>query len=139
MKLEGSCSPSPELGVREHLSDPWLELFRSRFSRIGNTTQDHRIIRDVVDPDGLVVFYLNRRVDGYNDEIAHIEAMQRNEAMVTIKRSFFIESAEHFRANEERPGDLPRWLSMGPATWGQIDGFSLPGDSATFQQEFHTR
>jgi hypothetical protein len=71
----------------------------------------------------LVGFYLNRRVDEYNDEIAHIEAMQRNEAMVTIKGSFFIESVEHFRANEERLGDFPRCFSMVLATRGQINGY----------------
>jgi hypothetical protein len=71
----------------------------------------------------LVVFYVNGGVDEYNDEIAHIEAMQRNEAMVTIKGSFFIESVEHFRVNEERLGDLPRCFSMVPATQGQINGY----------------
>jgi hypothetical protein len=60
---------------REHLSDQSLQLLRSRFIRIWKTAQDHLIIRDFVDPDGLVMFYLSRRVDEYNDEIAHIKAM----------------------------------------------------------------
>jgi hypothetical protein len=108
---------------RERLSNQWLRLPRSRFMRIRNTTQDHRITRDFVGPDGVLVLYPNRHVDEYNDEIAHIEAMRRKEAMVVIKRSFFIESVEPFRGNEERLGDLLRCFSRVPATQGQINGY----------------
>jgi ATP-dependent exoDNAse (exonuclease V) alpha subunit len=54
--------------------------------------------------------------------------------MVTINGSFFIESVEHLRVNEERLGDLPRWFSMVPATQGQINGYF----SARRRGEFST-
>jgi hypothetical protein len=119
---------------REHLSHQSLELLRPRFIGIGNTTQDHRIIRNFIGLDGLVVLYLNRLVDEYNDEIAHIGATQRKEAIVMIEGSLFIESVEHFRADEERFGDLPRCFSMVPATRSQINGYI----SARRRGEFST-
>jgi hypothetical protein len=61
---------------REHLCHQSLQLLLSRFITIENTTQVHRMARDLIDPDGLVVFYLNRRVDEHNDEIVHIKAVR---------------------------------------------------------------
>jgi hypothetical protein len=63
-----------------------------------------------------------------------MEAIQQNEAMVTIKASFCIEGIEHLRANEERLGALPRCFSMVPATRGQINGYF----SAQRRGEFST-
>jgi hypothetical protein len=60
---------------REYLSDESLQLLRSRFRRIENTNEDHQIMRDFGGSDGLVVFYLNRRIDEYNSEIAKMHSL----------------------------------------------------------------
>jgi hypothetical protein len=100
--------------------------------KMENKTQDHQVIREFVGRDGLVVFYLNHRVDEYNEEIANIEAMERKETIVTITGSFLIEPVEHFQANEERLGNFPRCFSMVPATKGEINGYFAAGRRGEF-------
>jgi hypothetical protein len=83
---------------------------------------------------GMVVFYHDCRVDEYNSDIATMKTTKHNKARINMKGCFFVESVEHFQANEERLGDSHRCFTMVPATQGQIDGYF----SARRQGEFST-
>jgi hypothetical protein len=126
-KIEGAADEAqalmPGLSKVRRGRESIPDLLRSRFIRMRNTTDDHQTIRDFGEPDELVVFYFNPRVDESSDEIAHIGAMQRNKAIVTLKEFLFTMSVGCFQANEERLRDRSRCFSVVPATRSQINRY----------------